>query len=178
MNQDSPPPPASPLPALPPPSNIPGYTPAAIRRRRSTFFAVVGITLMAGVWLLAVSLGRNGYNMIDFIMIGVFTPLFYQLSVGFWTALIGLYLLMRGKKDPFDLSRSLTDGERRAEIGASTAIIMPVYNEDVSRVFEGLRVMYLSLEKTGQLEQFDFFILSDSDNPNKWVEEELAWLEL
>ena len=178
MNQFPPSSIAQPLPTLPPPSNIPGYHAAAIRRRRSTFFAVVGITLMAGVWLLAVSLGRNGYNLIDFIMLGVFTPLFYQLSVGFWTALIGLYLLMRNKKDPFDLSGSLTDDERRAEIGASTAIIMPVYNEDVSRVFEGLRVIYLSLEKTGQLEHFDFFVLSDSDNPNKWVEEELAWLEL
>jgi membrane glycosyltransferase len=168
----------SPVSCLPPPSNIPGYTAAAIRKRRSTFFAVVGITLMAGVWLLAVSLGRNGFNVIDVIMLGVFTPLFYQLSVGFWTAMIGLYLLMRDKKDPFDLSRSLTENEQCSEIGASTAIIMPIYNEDVSCVFEGLRVMYLSLEKTGQLEHFDFFVLSDSDNPNKWVEEELAWLEL
>ena len=85
---------------------------------------------------------------------------------------------MRGRGDPFDLSRSLSEEEQRGELGASTAIIMPIYNEDVSRVFEGLRVMYLSLERTGQLAHFDFFILSDSDNPNKWVEEELAWLEL
>ncbi|MES2708668.1 MAG: glucans biosynthesis glucosyltransferase MdoH [Verrucomicrobiota bacterium] len=166
------------LPSLPPPSNIPGYTAAAIRRRRTTFFGMVLVTLASGMWLLAVSLGRNGFNFIDFAMLAVFAPLFYQLSVGFWTAIIGLYLLTFGKKDPLDLSRSLTEDEKQAPVQASTAIIMPVYNEDVSRVFEGLRIMYLSLERTGQLENFDFFVLSDSDNPNKWVEEELAWLEL
>ncbi len=163
---------------LPPPPTLPGYTAAAIRGRRSTFFAVVGITLMAGLWLLGVSLRRDGYNAIEWAMMAVFAPLFYQLAVGFWTALIGLVLLVRGRGDPFDLSRSLSEEEQRGELGASTAIIMPIYNEDVSRVFEGLRVMYLSLERTGQLAHFDFFILSDSDNPNKWVEEELAWLEL
>lgn len=163
---------------LPPPSNIPGYTGAAIRKRRTTFFAAVSVTLLSGMWLLTASLGRNGYNFIDFIMLGVFAPLFYQLSVGFWTAIIGLYLITFGKKDPLDLSRSLTDQEKQAPVQATTAIIMPIYNEDVSRVFEGLRIMYLSLERTGQLKNFDFFVLSDSDNPNKWVEEELAWLEL
>lgn len=52
------------------------------------------------------------------------------------------------------------------------------WNEDVSRVFEGLRVIHQSLADAGHLDHFDFFVLSDSDNPNKWVEEELAWLEL
>ena len=34
-------------------------------------------------------------------------------------------------------------------------------------VYEGLRATYESLEKTGQLERFDFFILSDSTDPDK-----------
>jgi membrane glycosyltransferase len=55
---------------------------------------------------------------------------------------------------------------------------MPVFNEDVSRVFEGLRVIYRSLEATGKLEHFDFFILSDSNKPNQWIQEEIAWVEL
>ena len=37
---------------------------------------------------------------------------------------------------------------------------------------------YESLEKTGHLERFDLFILSDSTNPDKWIEEERRWLEL
>ena len=46
------------------------------------------------------------------------------------------------------------------------------------RVYEGLRATYESLEKTGQLERFDFFILSDSTDPDKWVEEERRWYDL
>jgi len=62
--------------------------------------------------------------------------------------------------------------------GVSTAIIFPIYNEDSVRVLEGLRATYESLERTGQLDRFDFFILSDSTNPDCWVEEEARWSEL
>ncbi|HEY0947033.1 MAG TPA: glucans biosynthesis glucosyltransferase MdoH, partial [Opitutaceae bacterium] len=41
-----------------------------------------------------------------------------------------------------------------------------------------LRVIYRSVEETGKLEPFDFFILSDSNQPNQWIQEEVAWVEL
>ena len=163
----------------PAPASSPAhYSPATIRRRRSTFFTLVLITLVAGLWLMGDTLGRDGLNGVEIAMLAVFAPLFYQLATGFWTALIGLHISGRRAGDPLNLMRSLSDEERGAELTATTAIIMPVYNEDVSRVFEGLRVIYQSLQKEGQISHFDFFVLSDSDNPNKWVEEELAWLEL
>ncbi|HEX2750288.1 MAG TPA: glucans biosynthesis glucosyltransferase MdoH, partial [Verrucomicrobiales bacterium] len=161
-----------------PANNIPHYTAARIRKRRATFFTLVFVTLVIGIWLLADSLGRDGLNLVEIAMLAVFAPLFYQLGVGFWTALIGLFVSGRRAPDPLNLATSLTFEERTAKLTVGTAIIMPVYNEDVSRVFEGLRVIYQSLANKGQLEHFDFFVLSDSDNPNKWVEEELAWLEL
>ena len=46
------------------------------------------------------------------------------------------------------------------------------------RVLEGLRATYESVERSGRLEHFDFFILSDSTNPDRWVEEERQWSEL
>ena len=152
------------------------FSQASIRRRRATFFTAVLITLIAGLWLMGHSLARNGLNGLEIAMLAVFTPLFYQLSTGFWTAIIGL--AVSRKSDPLNLLNTLSDEDKAAPLSASTAIIMPVYNEDVSRIFEGLRVIYQSLQQEGQLPHFDFFVLSDSDNPNKWVEEELAWLEL
>src|SRR5208282_1480224 len=62
--------------------------------------------------------------------------------------------------------------------GISTAVVFPIYNEDIVRVYEGLRATYESLQKTGQLERFDFFILSDSTDPDKRVEEERRWCDL
>jgi membrane glycosyltransferase len=57
-------------------------------------------------------------------------------------------------------------------------LVFPIYNENVVRVLEGLRATYESLKKTGHVERFDFFILSDSTNPDKWIEEEKRWSEL
>src|SRR5262249_35485934 len=51
-------------------------------------------------------------------------------------------------------------------------------NEDVGRVFQGVRVMYESLKATGQGDSFHFFILSDSSDTNVWIAEEKAWFEL
>src|SRR5208282_946565 len=62
--------------------------------------------------------------------------------------------------------------------GTSTAIVFSICNENPVRVYEGLRATYESLERTGELERFDFFILSDSTVPDKWVEEERRWCDL
>ena len=39
-------------------------------------------------------------------------------------------------------------------------------------------MIFRSVQAAGQLEHFDFFILSDSDQPNQWIQEEVAWAEL
>src|SRR5689334_3803649 len=97
-----------------PASNIPHYTPARVRKRRATFFTLVVVTLVIGIWLLADSLGRDGLNPLEIVMLVVFAPLFYQLAVGFWTAVIGLFVSGRRTRDPLNLDRSLTDEERAA----------------------------------------------------------------
>ena len=55
---------------------------------------------------------------------------------------------------------------RRSPPQARTAIVMPICNEDVARVFAGLRATYESLARTGELDHFDFFVLSDSSDPD------------
>jgi membrane glycosyltransferase len=45
-------------------------------------------------------------------------------------------------------------------------------------VFEGIRVVIKSVQKTAGADYFDFFILSDSNQPNQWIREEVAWAEL
>jgi membrane glycosyltransferase len=55
---------------------------------------------------------------------------------------------------------------------------MPICNEEVGRVFDGVRAIYGSMERTGKLAECDFFILSDSTDPNCWIAEEASWLAL
>jgi hypothetical protein len=47
-----------------------------------------------------------------------------------------------------------------------TAIVMPICNENVQRVFAGLRATYDSLARTGERRHFGFFVLSDSSDPD------------
>ncbi|MEN9841197.1 MAG: hypothetical protein RL376_997, partial [Verrucomicrobiota bacterium] len=107
----------------------------------------------------------------------LFAILFSLVAFGAVQAVIGFFC-RAGKGDPNRIMASLTPEDEARPVDAPTAIVMPIFNEDTSRIMEGLRVIYRSLEATGQLEAFDFFILSDTTNPNRWVEEESAWVAL
>ena len=146
-----------------------------LNRRRFLFFSsIFGLTSIA-TWFMADLLWRGGITGIEIVLLALFVILFAHIAAGFCTALVGFYVINRGG----DSSRITSTGSAEAETAlASTAIIMPVFNEDVSRVFEGLRVIYRSVQETKKLEHFDFFILSDSNKPNQWIQEEVAWLEL
>lgn len=148
------------------------------RARRATFFVLVLLGTALGTWLLTSYMSGGGWRWSEIGLLLCFIPLYYQLNGGFWTALIGVWLQNRPQSDPIDLWKTIKDESPDTPLTANTAIIIPVYNEDVTRVWEGLRVTYQSLAKTGQIEHYDFFVLSDSDDTNKWIEEETAWLEL
>lgn len=106
----------------------------------------------------------------------LFAVLFCWVSAGFWTALMGFLQLLIGK-DKYSIS-STTTGDEPLNPQHRTALIMPICNEDVERVFAGLRATYESVAATGQLEHFDIYVLSDSNDPDKCVAEQKAWLDL
>jgi len=120
-------------------------------------------------------LWRTGWSAACTVLLLLFVILFLFAAIGCVHGVFGFVLRMCG-----DCRRitNLKPWRDQPIEGISTAIIFPVYNENVVRVYEGLRATYESLEKTGQLERFDFFILSDSTDPNHWVEEERRWYDL
>jgi len=146
-----------------------------LNRRRFLFFSAIFAFTSIATWFMADLLWQDGLHGIETALLVLFVILFAHVAAGFCTALVGLYVINRGG----DSSRitatlpSLDDATL-----ASTAIVMPVFNEDVSRVLEGLRVVYRSVQETKRLEHFDFFVLSDSNQPNQWIQEEVAWVEL
>jgi membrane glycosyltransferase len=125
--------------------------------------------------LFADLLWRSGWSGFSTILLVLFIVLFFFSAIGCVTAIYGFILRLLG--DGQRITR-LNDYKTRTLEGTSTAIIFPIYNENVLRVYEGLRATYESLERTGQLERFDFFILSDSTNPDKWADEERLWYEV
>ncbi len=147
-----------------------------ILRRALLWFLVLGSSVFAAR-MIHIILSSDGPSALKWVIEAMFTVLFAWISVTFWTAFIGFIVLM-AKHDPFlsDVPVDKTDGELSAS--ATVAIVMPVYNEDVGRVFAGLQVMHESLQRTGELGRFHFFILSDTNNASHWQQEESAWRNL
>ncbi|HBU92808.1 MAG TPA: glucan biosynthesis glucosyltransferase H, partial [Leclercia adecarboxylata] len=106
----------------------------------------------------------------------LFAILFCWVSAGFWTALMGFLQLLIGR-DKYSISAS-TVGDEPLNPEHRTALIMPICNEDVDRVFAGLRATWESVKATGNAAHFDVYILSDSYNPDICVAEQKAWMEL
>ncbi|WP_158783106.1 glucans biosynthesis glucosyltransferase MdoH [Pantoea sp. BAV 3049] len=106
----------------------------------------------------------------------LFAVLFCWVSAGFWTALMGFLQLMIGK-DKYSISYGLK-GDEPINPEHRTALIMPICNEDVERVFAGLRATWESVVRTGEQQNFDVYVLSDSYNPDIALAEQKAWMEL
>ena len=104
-------------------------------------------------------------------ILALFALLSSWVAAGFWTAMAGLLVLLRGG-DRFLISRAAVS---TSPLTARTAIVMPIFNEDVRRVFAGVRATYESLVRTGEIGAFDFFVLSDSTDPDICVAELDAW---
>lgn len=59
-------------------------------------------------------------------------------------------------------------------ITSRTALVMPIYHEDVARVEAGIRATWLSIQGEGLADYCDFYLLSDSVDPRIKIEEETA----
>ena len=145
---------------------------------RRTLFLGLSIALtVLGTVLLMKSYGGLALEWEDWVCVAVFPLLFSQIAIGFVLALFGVFYRMRGC-DRHHVMRGKWREQEESIPLAATAIVVPVYNEDVGRVSRGIANMWRSLEKTGQLENFDFYICSDSTDADHWIEEECAWLSL
>lgn len=148
----------------------------AARRRRLLLFALIAVTTLVASGFMADILPHRGRTGLEMILVVFFALLFSWISIGFWTAAIGFVILWR-RYDRFAITRSVTDDDQPAVEGR-TAILVPVYNEQPERVFAAVRAVYLSLAAEAIADRFDYYILSDTTDPDIWVEEELAWAGL
>ena len=139
-----------------------------IAARRWLFLFLVIVSTAAAVIKLYQVLLVDGLDPLEFLFLGLFAILFGWITVSFWMAVFGAFARLIGAK-LLPLAESSTPSTSR------TAILMPIYNEDVARVFSGVQAIFDSVAATGG---FDFFILSDSTDPANWIAEEVAWQNL
>ena len=144
--------------------------------RRLIFTLVIISQVIAGTSYLLQVLPYHGGNLLELSITAIFTLMFAWISIGFWMGVYGFMLRLFGGDRLAPLRRH--KGALASTPLARTAIVMPIYNESIQRSLGGLRAIYLSLRDTGKLEFFDFFILSDSRDPDIWLLEQNAWYQL
>ena len=148
----------------------------AAQQRRITFFS--GVTFLTGlaIFWLGMNLPASLSLVWKALVLLPFSILFFWLSLGFVTASAGFWVLWRG--DKYRITTAPDTPLPLLQSAETTAILLPIYNEDIAYVYAGLKSIYESLEKTGNLAFFEFYILSDTDNASNWLREEAAWSAL
>lgn len=145
--------------------------------RRSLFFgSVVVVNIAATLWLMDL-FWRMGFQKAHYPLLVAFVVLNGLLVLGSFHALFGtIDMLLSGRKRAVRIT-SLADG-KTGPLAKRHAVVMPVYNEDSVKVCARIEAIYRSIEATGHLDSFDFFILSDTRDLDLWVLEEVAWTNL
>ena len=149
--------------------------PRVARRRRLLLSFLVLIPSVIASGFMVNVLPDQGRTPVEVAIVFLFGALFGWISIGFWTATLGFFTLV-GRRDRFAITNGIVE-HPDAPIApeARTAIVMPICEEPVERVFAGLKAIRHSLERAGVLEHFHFFILSDTQTVETAAREEAAW---
>jgi membrane glycosyltransferase len=120
--------------------------------RRFVGFATLAATGLAG-WALADALSADGWQAADAAMVPVFLLLFARLGFSAAGAVAGLVWHRPPAPPP-----------PGPPLGR-TALLLPLYNEETSRVFATAEATREALLEAGIAGRFDIFLLSDSTDP-------------
>jgi membrane glycosyltransferase len=174
----------TPTPGRMPPVRLTLTTPAglqsidALTRRRWIVAALNVVTYTVLLLLAARILGTGGWTWVDMVLFVCFAFGTPWTVVGFWNALIGLWLLHFRKDAWEEVAPYAAAGDDGTPLRIRTAIFMTLRNEDPARAILRLRTVKDSVDATGQGGAFSYFVLSDTSDPAVAAAEEAvvaAW---
>ena len=148
----------------------------ALRHRRlGTLFARLfvfggGLALTAyGAREMYEVVAVGGVTLLEWALLVLFVANFSWIALAFTNAIAGLFWLV------FLAPRAPARPEALRE---RTAVVMPIYNESPARTFGALQAMLEDVEATGLGGSFEWFLLSDSTDPDVFIAEERAFLSM
>ena len=142
--------------------------------RRYVYVILSVLTAISGVYIMFDILRANDLTTLEAIILLLFGISFTWLALAFWSGAFGFILQML-RIDPLTLKSTKNLLADTSPIRCRTAVVMPVYNEDTHRVIAGFEATLRSLEQTGEIAHFDFFLLSDTTNLTIAQAERDAW---
>ncbi len=162
------------LRARPDRHGAPASAPPAMGLRRLLVIGGAVALTLAGAREMYFVLNGNGPSILGIVVLLLFVVLFAWIALAFTSALAGFAASLAG--GGFGLG--ITRGGPLPTPRVRTALLMPTYNEDPARVFAAVQAIAESIAAAAQAAMFDFFILSDTTDPDIWIAEEAAFLAL
>ncbi|KAB2919464.1 MAG: glucans biosynthesis glucosyltransferase MdoH [Hyphomicrobiaceae bacterium] len=147
---------------------------AELTRRRRLVFTLNVVTYLLLLWAAARILGTGGWTWVDAILFVCFAFGTPWTVLGFWNALIGLWVLHVRKDVTAEVAPYAAAGDEETPLRIKTAIFMTVRNEDPARAILRLRTVKASVDATGEGAAFSYFVLSDTNDATVGAAEEAA----
>jgi len=154
--------------AEPGPAAAPSF---GIWLRRGAFFGLTLITLVALALLLACALATDGLDPVDMLLVLLSVIVLPWSVIGFWNSAFGL-LLLRFSADPErQAAPVVTALSPAAPLTARTAILVCIRNEETGRLARNLKIMLADLLRADAAGHVEFFLLSDTNQPDVAIAE-------
>ena len=112
----------------------------------------------------------GGVTVLEWALLALFVINFAWIALAFISSVVG-FIALFGRA-------ALTRPDLPEKLTSRTAIVMPIYNEQPSRVFGAVQAAYEDVQRLGFGDHFDCFLLSDTTDPDVWIAEERAFLRL
>ncbi|MGY4478155.1 glucans biosynthesis glucosyltransferase MdoH [Bradyrhizobium sp. USDA 3364] len=147
---------------------------AGMFMRRAFILLLTAALTAAGAYEMYMVLQVGGVTIMEWMVLVLFVALLAWIAFSFASALAGFFVLLgrRGNALPIRVDGPLP------QLASRTAVLLPTYNENPHQLMARLRAIHESIEATGQAERFDWFVLSDTRDPDIWIAEERAFLDL
>ncbi len=152
-----------------------GLQSMAVLRRRRRIFLILNLATYALLLVWAGMIAHaGGWTLVDLVMVICFAMITPWVVMGFWNAVIALWLIHGHRNGLAAVAPFLDQLRESCQPVAKTAVLMLIRNEQPGRVLARLRAIKASLDRTGEGDAFDYFILSDTDQPDIAVAEDAA----
>ena len=133
-------------------------------------FALAAAVIAAAVWVLAAS--PHGWA--DWALLVPFALAMTWECLIVWQLVLGFVQELRGRRALTPIELLAARVEPRSSGRSRTALLVPVYEEDVDAVFARVRVMLRSLARIGNCADIEIHVLSDTRNAETAAAEEVA----
>ena len=142
-------------------------------RRLFVFVGTAMLTIAGGYEMYGV-VKVGGVTVLEAMLLALFLALLAWVAFSFMSAIVGFLVLLTRRQSGLAIDRDAP----LPDLSSRTAMLLPTYNEDPHDLIARLRAMYESVAATGHDAQFDWFMLSDTTDPDIWVREEVAFIAL